>query len=85
MNDNYYDDTGDDGNSTSYGGNFYQDWESIHTLGTDWYENRNRPSAEGVSTVVYGQHNSQHITANRKAFAMWWILSRIAGWDGTPN
>ncbi len=31
---------------------------------------------------MFGAHNSQHITANRKAYAMWWILARIAGWDG---
>jgi hypothetical protein len=25
-----------------------------------------------------------HGEANRKAYAMWWILARIAGWDGKP-
>jgi hypothetical protein len=78
MNENYWSDAGDNGNSDSYGGNFYEDWQSSHTLGTDYYENKNSPGGE----VVYGEHNSQHITANRKAFAMWWILARIEGWNG---
>ena len=78
MNDNYWEDTGDDGNSLAYGGNFYVDWQNSHQLGVDWYENKKSPGGE----VIFGSHNSQHITANRKAFAMWWILARIAGWDG---
>ena len=78
MKDNYWEDTGDDGNSSAYGGNFYVDWQNSHQLGVDWYENKKSPGGE----VIFGAHNSQHITANRKAFAMWWILARIAGWDG---
>ena len=78
MENNYREDTGDDGNSTEYGGNFYKDWQNSHTLGTDWFENKQTPGG----SVAYGAHNSQHITANRKAYAMWWILARIAGWNG---
>ena len=77
MDGNYWEDAGDDGNSTT-GGNFYADWQSSHTLGTDYYENRSSPGG----SPTYGAHNTQHITANRKAYAMWYILARIAGWDG---
>jgi hypothetical protein len=73
----YYEDTGDNGDSDTYGGNFYEDWQNAHTLGVDYFENKRVPGGE----VVYGEHNSQHITANRKAYAMWWILARIAGWN----
>ncbi len=78
MEGNYWEDANDDANSDSYGGNFYKDWQEAHTKGTDWFDNRSTPGGE----VIFGAHNSQHITANRKAFAMWWILARIAGWDG---
>ncbi len=78
MNDNYWEDTGDNGNSDSYGGNFYQDFQDGHSPGDGYYENKKAPGG----SVTYGAHNTQHITANRKAFAMWWILARIAGWDG---
>ncbi len=77
MDDTYYEDTGDNGDSVAYGGNFYEEWESSHTLGTHWYENKDVPG--GVATV--GAHNTQHITANRKAFAFWWVLARIAGYS----
>lgn len=78
MENNYWEDTGDNGNSTAYGGNFYIDWQDSHTLGVDWFENKQAPGG----SVEYGAHNTQHITANRKAYAMWWILARIAGWNG---
>lgn len=76
MEGNYWEDAGDDGNSST-GGEFYTDWQNNHILGTDWYENRSSPGG----SVTYGAHNSQHITANRKAMAMWYILARIAGWE----
>jgi hypothetical protein len=75
---NYYADASDDASSDVYGGNFFKDWQDAHTKGIGWYENRETPNG----SVVCGEHNSQHITANRKAFAMWYILARIAGWDG---
>jgi len=79
MEDNYWEDAGDDGNSSAYGGNFYTDWQNSHVLGEDYFENKESPGG----LVTYGEHNTQHITANRKAYAMWWILARIAGWDGS--
>jgi hypothetical protein len=78
MNDNYWEDSGDDGNSEEYGGNFYADWQNSHQPGIHYFENKQYPGG----LVSFGDHNSQHITANRKAYAMWWILARIAGWDG---
>lgn len=74
----YWEDAGDDGNSVTYGGNFCTDWQSSHSLGTDYFENKSSPGGN----ATYGAHNSQHITANRKAYAMWYILTRIAGWNG---
>ncbi len=73
---NSWEDAGDDGNSPT-GGNFYREWQDSHTLGEDWFENK---SLEDGSHA-FGEHNTQDITANRKAYAMWWILARIAGWD----
>ena len=79
LDDVYYEDTGDNGDSASYGGNFYQSWQDSHIIGTDWYYNRTSPGG----SVEYGVHNTQHITANRKAFAAWYIFARIAGWNGS--
>lgn len=78
MDDNYWEDAGYNGNSASYGGNFYQDFQDAHTIGDGYYENRLSPGG----TVAYGVHTTQHITSNRKAYALWWILARIAGWNG---
>ncbi|MBN2213221.1 MAG: hypothetical protein JW723_03165 [Bacteroidales bacterium] len=78
MDGRYWEDAGDDGNSAAYGGNFYIDFQNDNQLGTHYYENKSSPGG----SATYGAHNSQHITANRKAYAMWYILARIAGWDG---
>ncbi len=78
MSDNYWEDAGDNGNSAEYGGNFYEDWQNSSVLGTNYYENKTAPGGD----ATYGAHNTQHITANRKAYAMWWILARISGWNG---
>ncbi|MCK5136236.1 MAG: T9SS type A sorting domain-containing protein [Bacteroidales bacterium] len=78
MDGNYWEDAGDNGNSSAYGGNFYEDWQNSHALGTDYFENKTSPGGD----ATFGAHNTQHITANRKAYAMWWILARIAGWNG---
>jgi hypothetical protein len=78
MNGNYWSDAGDNGDSDDYGGNFYETWQRDNEQGADYYQNRVSPGG----SVSYGEHNTQHITANRKAFAMWWLLARIAGWNG---
>ncbi len=76
MEGNYWEDAGDDGNSSA-GGNFYADWQNSHSAGAGYFENRRSPGG----SVTYGEHNTQHITANRKAYAMWYILASIAGWE----
>jgi len=72
----YWEDAGDNGNSTG-GGDFFANWQMLHTVGAGYYENRSSPGG----SVTCGAHNSQHITANCKAYAMWYILARIAGWE----
>ncbi|GEM_PF-545515 len=74
----YYPDANDDGYDPESGRNFYAEWQDDHEEGVDWYNNLTAPHG----SVEEGDHNSQHITANRKAYAFWWILARISGWDG---
>ncbi|MFW6276011.1 MAG: hypothetical protein ACOC2M_05210, partial [bacterium] len=81
MEDRYWEDSNDDGYSDSYGGNFYVDWQKNKSPGRHYWHNRLSPGGK----EAYGAHNTQHITANRKAIAFWWILARMAGWDGTSE
>ena len=48
--------------------NWAQEWQNSHKKGVDWYE-------------CYAAHTGS-VNANRKAYAMWWLLSRVAGWSG---
>jgi hypothetical protein len=77
----YYADAWDDAYSESAGKAYNAEWQASHTRGTDWFYNRDAPGG----SVNTGDHLNQHITANRKAYAMWYILARIAGWDGPTN
>jgi hypothetical protein len=48
--------------------NWATDWQNSHTEGTDWYD--------------CGAAHSQSLNANMKAYAVWWLWCRLAGWDG---
>jgi len=87
MNGNYWDDAGDDSYSVKYRRSedavsyyFFQDYQDAHALGKDYFYNRD--INDDINT---GKHVNQHITANRKAYAMWWILARLTGWEDTPT
>jgi hypothetical protein len=48
--------------------NWAIEWQNSHTSGVDWF---NCSSA-----------HSQALNANQKAYAAWWLWTRLAGWDG---
>ncbi len=49
-------------------GNWAQEWQNSHALGVDWY----------ASSAAH----SQPLNANQKAYAIWWLWGRLAGWPG---
>lgn len=50
--------------------NWAKEWQDTHKAGVDWYQ------CESA--------HSQPINANMKAYAAWWLLARLAGWDEIP-
>lgn len=58
-----------DGNG-SRDANWAEEWQASHTQNVDWYD--------------CGSAHSKPLNANMKAWAVWWLWARLAGWDGTP-
>jgi len=57
----------DSNNDGSRDANWAIDWQNAHSEGVDWY---NCSAA-----------HTQPLNANMKAYAAWYLLARIAGWD----
>jgi hypothetical protein len=53
------------------GGNWATEWQNSHVENVDWYS--------------CSSAHSQPLNANRKAYAAWWLWSRLAGWDPLTN
>ncbi len=70
VNDNCDYDSDDDGSRDS---NWALDWQNdeSHTEDIDWY------SCDCA--------HSQSLNCNQKAYAVWWLWARIAGWEGTGS
>lgn len=49
-------------------GNWASEWQNSHVQGVDWY-------------LCQSEH-SEPLNANRKAYAIWWLWARLAGWSG---
>lgn len=63
----YYGDKYVTDNCSYDGGNWAQDWQNSHQQGVDWYN--------------CGAAHSEPLNANQKAYAIWWLWARLAGWD----
>lgn len=50
------------------GGNWATEWQGSHTINVDWYD--------------CSSAHSEPLNANMKAYAFWWLLARLAGWEG---
>lgn len=63
----YYDKDGD-GNPWNDGANWAIEWQNAHVEGVDWYH--------------CGAAHTEPLNANQKAYAAWWLWTRLAGWQG---
>ena len=59
-----------DGNG-SRDANWALEWQDSHIQNEDWYE--------------CSSAHSQSLNANLKAYAAWWLWSKLAGWNGTTH
>ena len=51
-----------------------------HQEGVHWFATRNY-STGAVEWPAHCEGTPQHITSNRRAYAAWWIMARLAGWN----
>ncbi len=51
-------------------GNWAIEWQSTHTENADWY--------------TCDSPHSEPLNANQKAYAAWWLWTRLGGWPGPP-
>ncbi len=58
----------DTNNDNSRDGNWAIEWQNSHTEDVDWYQ--------------CSSAHSEPLNANQKAYAAWWLWSRLAGWGG---
>ena len=65
----YFGDKNVEDNCNYTGGNWAKEWQNSHIQDKDWYN--------------CGSAHSQPLNANRKAYAIWWLWARLAGW--TPS
>ncbi len=58
-----------DGDGSEKLGNWAEEWQNRHTKGVDWYD--------------CSAAHTKPLNGNLKAYAAWWLWSRLAGWAGT--
>lgn len=51
--------------------NWALEWQNTHIKDVDWY--------------ACSSAHSQPVNANMKAYAVWWLMARLAGWDGNTS
>ena len=56
-------------NGSTSQGNWATEWQDAHVEDVDWYD--------------CGAAHSESLNANQKAYAVWWMFARLAGWTGT--
>lgn len=52
---------------------------------SNWATEWQNDVANNGKWYTCGSSHTQPLSANQKAYAAWWLWSRLAGWDGTPE